>query len=739
MNKILICLLAGLSALAMASWPLEVQASDGWKSHHDHKHRWKRICNRKHLNKLDQRRCDRRRFAGDEHYIVARIAPNGGIRSFHLLRTDTGQEVVTAYPFGISRAIATDDPREDEVRIRHKNLENFLSKRPAPVVVVKKRPIKKNARSPSLQGPGDDFFAATGLELGWSPSTGQSTTECIQFTIAPPDGVAVQTSFSSQDQATSTAEQINISATVKGSYGAFSASDTFSYSDSYQASANSGFQYWNLANLYTVNAAVNSTEPFTAQGQDALNAGSFSTTCGSQYMTSVLGGFYATISMSWNSSSTDTSKTISDSFTANYGLDSLTAAASVTTSSSNSNSAFNITQKIYGGGTAPPGQGSTAPLVILTNAFASGDSNGSYYIRCAGTNSNPPAPDPDACTQFSSAMATGAANASNAFTEWVNSLGAGSNLSQFALFPSGVAGVNPGIETLPMPTPTVTNDVLVGYQSQLQQYMDVVNQLGTLQNRATYLAGAVSQQGFDPANTNLQLSVTGALNSVSNTYLNDKKGVFLKNLAACLAATSVNVDTVCQPVTDSYNSNIKTAYDWYKSQNAAQLPLQNTIALQYSGIFTNNNNSQWPQDVVYYDPLPAWSNVNDFVLIGGQAALVGFADAPYVNGGSTQEAASLSFLPLRPTADLSEILTEVYTTQNTQPPGLWFGWLNNVPSPGTNDVSQPLSWLGGSTFCQPTAENPCEIWFGINNQLAPDYPTSFKMDAIPGLFPTTGN
>lgn len=729
--------MTGLLALAVAETASAMPTPEklhALQKDHDY---WAWKCKHDDLTKREQRTCDRIRFAGDEHYIVARIAPNGGVRSYHLLRTKTGEEVVTAYPFGLSRAIATDHRLEREVSIRHKNLNRFLKKRPVPDMRTKKRPLKKDARLTLQQTSGNSFFPAIGLELGWSPSTGQSTTECIEFTVAPPNGIAVQTSFSSEDQANSTAEQINISATVKGSYGAFSASDTFSYSDSYQASANSGFQYWNLANLYTLNTAASTTNPFTNQGQGALDAGSFYATCGSEYMTSVMGGFYATISMGWNSSSSSTSQTISDSFTANYGLDSLTAAASVTTSSSDSQSAFKLTMTIYGGGSAPSGTGKLAPSVILTNAFASGDSEGSYYVRCAGTTVNPPAPNPDACTQFSSAMATGSSNASGAFTEWVNGLGAGSNLSAFALFPSGVAGENPGIETLPMPTPTVTNDILTSYKNQLVQYMDLTNQLATLENRASYLSKSINQTTYDPANTQLQLSLSGVLNLLETNYHTDKQNTFVKNLGACLQATASNVTTVCQPILDN---QFTTPYDFYQSSSKPnkQLLLQNTIALQYSGIFTNNNGSQWPQDVVYFNPLPAW-NINQFVLIKNQAALIGFANAAYVNAGNTQVTPSLSFLPLYPSADIQEVTTQVYTTQGTNSPGLWFGWLNNTPSPGTNDLTQPLSWLGGTSFCFPTAQNPCEIWFGINNNLAPDYPISFKMDPIPNLFPSAGN
>lgn len=698
-----------------------------------------RVCHRHDLGDRLQRVCDRIRFRDEPHYIVANIAPNGGIRSYHLINTDTGQEVLTAYPFGIARATVTDHPRERQVRMKLGRLASFWRGRPVPEDTVK-RPRRGRflAKGPNAESPSAGFLPAKGLALGWSPSVGPSTAECIDFTLGTPIEVAVNTAFSSQDQASSNAEQINVSATVKGSYAAFKASDTFSYSDEYKASANSGFQYWNLANIYTLNTAATGT--FTEQGQAALNAGTFSTTCGSDYATSIQGGFFATIAMSWSSSSSSTSTSISNTFDASYGLQSLSTAATAATQSSASESAFNVTLVSYGGGLAATA-GGTAPSQLLTNAFAAVNAdNEAYYALCAGTLVNPPTPDATACEQFSTAMSTGAKNASNAFTDWVGSIASGSNVAAFALFPSGVAGVpNPGIDTLQMPTQTPTSDILEPYQAQLAQYTDILNQLATLQNRADHLKTAVSKENFDPTNTQLQLSLSEVLSYLESEY-DGARSTVINNMSKCLGASSASVADACQAVSDNSADGIETAYDWVKANEPQQLLLQNTIALQYSGTYTNSNGSQWPQDVVYYDPLPSWSTVNNFVLIGGQAGLIGFADAAYVNDGTTQQSASLAILPLDPTADLSDVTTTgVYTVQNTSPPGLWFGWVNNQQAPGTNDKSQPLAWLGGSAFCMPSFENPCAIGYGIDNSLFSAYPQSFRMEPITGLFPAPGS
>lgn len=166
--------------------------------------------------------------------------------------------------------------------------------------------------------------------------------------------------------------------------------------------------------------------------------------------------------MSWNSSSASTSSDISNTFSGNYdgGLASLETAATVATSSSSAQAAFNITMTLYGGGRAASTSEPT-PSQLLSNAFATVNSNNQpYYALCAGTLSNPPAPDASACNQFSGAMSTGAESASNAFTSWVNSIKSGSNVGGFALFPNGVAGVNnPGASLANMPQLTLS-DVL---------------------------------------------------------------------------------------------------------------------------------------------------------------------------------------------------------------------------------------------------------------------------------------
>ena len=97
---------------------------------------------------------------------------------------------------------------------------------------------------------------ATGLPIGWNSSTGPTPGQCLNYTIAPLSNNVQQTSFSSQNTANSSAEQINVSASVNLSFDLFQANDTFSFSDQWQSSTNSNNQYYNLYSLYTLNTTV---------------------------------------------------------------------------------------------------------------------------------------------------------------------------------------------------------------------------------------------------------------------------------------------------------------------------------------------------------------------------------------------------------------------------------------------------------------------------------------------------
>lgn len=411
------------------------RAEAGDTGRHRHRGHAHPLCQRRHLSDDTQLRCDQKRFAGEPLFEVVRLARNGAVRSVHLIETATGREVVTQYPYGMAFGVPTDDTRE--VRMKVEELGEFLDGRPTPA---------------AAEAPGSSEYA-TGLPIGWNNSTGVAPDQCLNYTLQSIGDQLEQASFSSESAASSTAEQIKASATVKGVVDGFSGSDTFSLSDQWQSSTNSSNQYFNFFILYNLNAVVDGDNPLNSLGQGAGDL--FDTTCGSQYLASVPAGMVATISIAYGSSSQSTQESIEDQFTLSNGLDSINGAVSAASSAENSSFYFTFSMMHYGGG--------SDATTALNQAFAAkNSSNEAYYALCAQGSS-------EACTQFTSSMGSGAADALDDVANQVQSLGSQDNpdLGFLAIFPDGVAGASTTQKAvLDIPTSSA-NDVLTNYTTPL--------------------------------------------------------------------------------------------------------------------------------------------------------------------------------------------------------------------------------------------------------------------------------
>ena len=265
------------------------------------------LCMRLDLSERTQRWCDRKRFAGEPRYNVVRLARNGAVRSIHLFETESGREEARLFPYGLAFGVPTEDTRE--VRMKTEDLAAFVAGRPGP----------ETARPPL----GSDANYATGLPIGWTGSAGVAPVQCLNYIVEEPSeisGVADVLSFSSANTAESTVEQINVSATVKGTYDVLSATNSFSLSDTWQKSTNSGTEYFNAYVLRDLNSAVDENSPlnafgcpYTVQGSNCTQPGpQFSTNCGNQYLSAVSVGMVATISIAYGSSSATTQQKISE-------------------------------------------------------------------------------------------------------------------------------------------------------------------------------------------------------------------------------------------------------------------------------------------------------------------------------------------------------------------------------------------------------------------------------------------
>ncbi len=704
--------------------------------------------------KIDRR--DRIRFRDVPHYNVVTVTRDGAVRSVLLIRTDTGREVFRSHPYGTAFAAAS--ARGDrECRMKTQELEKFLRGRPTPGIPTRLTQAEKvdpstwhqgkafaggprlalrhpqllpgllteefpsvlpigYATRPMLASLGRDLTArwnpgapakglilpataptgfANGLPIGWNGSTGSTSGQCFNYTINTPANNVSVTGFSSKDTASSTSEQIKASATVSVGIEGFKASDTFGFSDQWKASTNSTNQYYNLYTLWTLDTAVSQSDPLTSQGSDAGT--SLSTLCGSQYMSAVTVGMVATLSINYGSSSSSTTTKISDKLSASFGLESISGAVSTAFSESSSSSYFEFSMIQYGGGTDASHD--------LNNAFQMVNSSGeAYYASCAAGNS-------DDCTTFSGNMGTGASNALNSIDKLVSNLSGSSNpdISFFETFPEGVAGANtPPLETTDVPV--VVRDVILeffGTSMALIDYLTLLNQVATLNNRVMQLNRLVSQPNFNPETL---LDLVSYLDTLEDTYKGDRS-TLLTNLENCLSATSTNVATMCGPIKLNTDTN---AFEYYASGSTTPNfnAQQNTLALQYTAQVTETEDPDISNDVLYIDKLPSFAAAGSSIPIAGEAALIQFTDRTWLDGNTPSTGALVEILVLSSNEPIStnNVSTTVRTDTDPSPFNLWIvgnsGGGDELLNPG--NLPNPNSFTS-VTPCTPIFEDPCAI------------------------------
>jgi hypothetical protein len=633
------------------------------------------------------------------HYFVVDMRGNK-LAAVHRFRSSDNKEVVTAYPRGHSFAASAKTHRVMGPRAYRRFISRIIGQ-------------QRNSTAPNLAaGP----VYNTGLALGYNGSTGPTSGQCFNYTTQNPVSPVVSLNFSSLDTASSFAAQTNMSSSVSTSLWGFKAKDSFSFSDQYSSSANSGSVYFNAQAIYSLNSTIPSKTPLNAQGSSALSAGNFSQLCGVEYTATVPAGMIVVGEFSWFSDSSAASQAIANNFKSSYGGSLARVANAVQSATQVANAQWGI-----GFSVVVEGGGSAASQQIIT-AY---DNAETALNQCAQGNVT-------SCNTFATQMDAGATQGIGTFQQGIPSTGSmPTNLSNFAAFPNGVAGVSFQTNLQPVPTGKTVNDALLPYKSQLQQYVTLLNQIATLYNRSSYLYEAVGQPSFNPINT---LNLQNYLYNAEYVYSGDKS-TLMSNLSNCLSSNQQNVTTACAPI---LNNSVTNAYDWYaaggpnpNSFSAAQnwLAQQNTIGLQYTGLFTppTGSGGPFPIDVLYVDTLPPFTGTNGQV-IGGQSSLTGFADATYYwNGNSTNPMVSLLALPNG--TDLGTI----YSTALTK------DWLGIGTNGAFFNSLNGLSFAWTTPTCTPTFNLTCTVGFDVEYG-PPIYAESWNyqesLQPIPQFFTT---
>jgi hypothetical protein len=602
------------------------------------------------------------------------------IASIHLVRNEDNKEALRAYPYG--RLFAWSN--HDNLVVKEMTFDEYAD------FMSGYKPVVSAAATSAYN---------TGIPVGYDPSLGPSATSCFNVTSQISGAPTTRLSFSSQNTASSSASQTNISASVKLAYGAFKATDDFSFSDNYKSSANSGNMYFSAYVLYTLQNTYDANNPLNGFGQmmKSQGANQFVQQCGSNFITVVPAGMLTFGEFSFSSSSSQASQAISNTLKANYGLDSLSLAVNAAKQVSNSSTQMDFTLTIMGGGP-------TATNIIV-QAYNNESSDLKQCIQ--GTASN--------CDSFAVAMNSAVAKAASTFQSEVTTP-LPLDISIFETFPNGVSGVSTG-QLMYLPVSGIVagaSDIYKQYQTQLNTYVGLLNQIGTLYSRASVLNSKIYGTLFNPQSL---LNISGYLGSIQTTYQSDKNKM-IQNLFNCLGDV-----TQCGPIV---NNTITNAYDWYGTPSPAGnknfLAQQNTVALQYAGIYFDFQNNQYPNDIVYTDVLPPFqSPAQD---IAGKASLTGFADATFYAAGNYQNTASLIILAMQPNSDIRT----VYSTAIMKYYGIWTQYWSGGTSIGS------LIWT--TAACQPTFSNPCSIGYKWATTPSGQYPTGIVMTAIPNFFTT---
>jgi hypothetical protein len=736
---------------------------------------------------------------------------NGKVIIMKLVETKTGKVLFHGMPYGLD-AVQKAGKAAKKTRYTPANYKKFME------VHLKKLKQAKNTKtqiayspvktSIPLKSPRMTAMATTasyptdcstnsstagytcGISAAADTTTGWiSGSECYNFNSTKMSGFNTSSDFSSINSSSSTAGQMNASTSISGRYGLLSAEADLSLSDQWDSSANSKDMNFNFINVFQIANTLDPSYPLSRYGRNAVATNSFSGVCGNRFVTNQWVGILITGHLSINAQTTASLATMNTNLKASYGLSSITTAVSTAKSDTSGSSEISFTLKMIGGGTA-------------AQSYISDAAGSSYLPACVSSF------DTVACANFLTVLNYQAAQANKSFmNETVTSTGL--DLSNVQTFADGVNGtatpiVKPntsaGLGYLTVIDPSAiisdatnaannttsfsltTNSALINYKDPITHYLQIVNQISTLQKRADKLNTALATNaGYDP---NLEMdSLIDLTTNLVAVYKKDKKAMY-DNLTACfLTGTATTALIDCAPIlnlTTTYNpalsSDILTAWDWYTNsyntlvsglsssttptsvtKNAIflQSALQNSLALQYSSRFSAKNplgspyasqQFSYPNDVLWVTNLPSiWrcetqdpyvcstfetANIYSTPNPAGKPALITFNDfnwpGLYTQGGWIKS--WINLIPLdSPTGNMFSLVEDAspyrYTIYD-----LGFSQSYELPPTGATLTVSP-------SYCVQNFDSPCGYYqasTSLDNNKS--FKISNEISVIPSFF-----
>ena len=654
-----------------------------------------------HAAKHPSLKANRKKFE-KLHDVFVRMN-NGRIAAVIVQRKSDHRYVFRAFPFGIRNAATADQP----TKVTFAKVRKLLKK-----ARLKRRGRHTGggttAQSAAATNSSSTASYVTGFPAGYSSTLGATTGDCFNFTVSTPNSGVTELSFNSASGVTNFSSVTKASASINAAFGEFQASNDFSYTGTYQQTTNSGQTVFTAESVFPLQPDLDTSNALNSYGTLQQTGGTFSYQCGDSFISQVPAGALIMGELTWSSTSSASSSDVSDEFSASgSALTNLKVAVSNSLSVSNSITTFNFDLVMDGGG--------ATPVSAMLDSYAS---NSSYFATCtSGTSSD----DQSACETFVSNLNSGAATALSDFNTEVSEMG--TDLSFFEQFANGLSGVE-GIATTETESLSSlisgSSDAFSAYSTQLNDFITLINQIATLNNRATLLNTTVGDSAFDPTTI---FSMADHLDTLEKIYGTDLS-TLLSDMNTCLGSSASSITTNCAKIIGNQTSGgtqIADAYDWYATGSPnpnnwifaerwqAQ---QNTIALQYNSenfyqYSSGAQEYQTPMQVLYAFDLPSTfsdSSAND--------ALISFADSTFykLQTGSGYSEVSQPLVvaaPLSRSNDEPTSLTDLKTNMQ----------LTNIGEINDESTCWGSACYGDATpqfttSCSPTISDICTFKWG---------------------------
>ncbi len=663
---------------------------------------------------------------------------DGKVAAVFLRRVRDGKLVYKGFPRGLGFASQAGPP----TLVGHDELHDILERDGASQTAAAQGGSTTAPAPRVARAAVDSSTYVQGFPAGYLPSIGAVQGDCFNYTLSPPNSfTAFNSSLTINSSSMSQSSSFNATASISGVYEGYSGSDDFTYSDTYNSTQNSAAFLTASYIVYALEPGLDTSNALNAEGNSEQEAGTFGQICGTDFIQQVAAGMLIQAEITVSSDTATAVTAFSNKMSGSEaGVASLNDAVSEANSVSGASNTFTLTMSSIGGGTMATGAISDAVCEAQTEGIVT-----QCWDETAAQASMPNPP----CATYASLLQSAATTAINEVEGMVSQTPFPTNLDFLAGFPNGLQVTLPsGQSVAPLIAVPLSNlvpdldfsDPYEPYETQLVTYVNLMNQISTLNQRALAIQSLFTLYPTLPDPPQIDL-MSQYLETIQGIYGNDI-ATMVANLRTCLTIPG-SVEDVCAPIINNVlpdtTTLISDAYQWYSSTqnpNPNFQVQQNTIGLQYTvNNFSNRacdghacGDENNPMDAMYVQSLPNFENT-----IGNNPALVAFADQPYTgtNGkGHPLPGQTGPWIIFIPIASSTDTMTDIYAA--TDPAQFWGiineNWYceNCYPNTHWSSTTNPA--------CAPTVDESCSFSYQSNFDSSGRGELSLQFNLIPNFF-----